>query len=529
MTPALRTLAAALLGASLVSAAHAQATFGGLTLQSGTIAGPAYDLATIDFDSDGDLDIVYLAGDGANFAQLRFYRNDRNGSLTLAANVSISACISYVDGSRIAVGDVNGDGFDDVVLAGACGVYASLRTAPGVFAPPIVVGSLPGSFSVGNPAVQSVALADVDGDGDLDIAACRASGNAVRIFRKDTGLSWTAQPDVAFTRPLLVRFARLDADNDPDMVVGSQHDGISVLPLRFYENDGAGTFIARTDLGLFGSTSNVHFTDIDGDGDLDLSWAYFSPGSSGPGVFVLRNNGAFSLTTVASFNFPNPQSTPVAAPFADLEGDGDPDLLTGWNAGADLRYSLNSGSGAFGPLTTVTDLGSPIPYAAVALDLDGNSSPDFVMTFGNSGSIRWWLNQTDILPPTAFSLLSPANNTLRLPLPGEPAWGAPAGALSWQRSVAFTVAYTVQIASDEQFQSVVWSGPSAGPAASVPPGVLLENTRYWWRVTATSQGGSTVSPSFTFTTRAFADGNLDGVINFTDLNNTLSRFGQPLP
>lgn len=133
------------------------------------------------------------------------------------------------------------------------------------------------------------ALADLDGDGDMDLVAGEASGSLNYWVNNGTPqeprfeLVSDTWLDIDIGRRSFPTFADIDGDGDQDMIVGSELDG-----LYFYENTGtvqAAVFESRGILDVdTQAISAPEFADIDGDGDLDL----FIGGVSG-GIQFYRN------------------------------------------------------------------------------------------------------------------------------------------------------------------------------------------------------------------------------------------------
>ncbi|ARA94349.1 hypothetical protein AWN76_015105 [Rhodothermaceae bacterium RA] len=187
------------------------------------------------------------------------------------------------------------------------------------------------------------ALGDLDADGDLDLLV--GTWNEGIAFYRNEGTP--QQPDFRLEAPGYVELTRgsnsmpaladLDADGDLDLLVGEASG-----TLNLYRNEGtpqqpAFRLVSDAYLDLdVGRRSAPTLADLDGDGDLDL----FVGAESGGGVF-LRNDGtpqAPHFVPNASFAPPLPFfATPV---FADLDADGDLDLLVGTASGG-LMYFRN--------------------------------------------------------------------------------------------------------------------------------------------------------------------------------------------
>lgn len=146
--------------------------------------------------------------------------------------------------------------------------------------------------------------------------------------------------------------------------------------------------------------------DLDGDGRRDL--ALLGGSASAPGLLLLRNLGAGGFSTLASLPLPGLGHLLAAA---DLDRDGDADLLTERPGGGGLLMFRNSGGGAFDPPVTVAGPGSLISF--VVADLTGDGAPEVAATRG-PGDATWpvivWRNDgfggLEALPDLPFTFIS---------------------------------------------------------------------------------------------------------------------------
>src|SRR6266511_437381 len=118
---------------------------------------------------------------------------------------------------------------------------------------------------------SGVAAGDVDGDGLCDLYFCSLEGHN-RLFRNRGGLKFedvTAGAGVACAGQASTgaALADIDGDGDLDLLVNGLGAGT-----RLFLNDGHGKFVEKTDAGLLGESGarSLALADIDGDGDLDL-------------------------------------------------------------------------------------------------------------------------------------------------------------------------------------------------------------------------------------------------------------------
>ncbi len=265
-----------------------------------------------------------------------------------------------------ALGDVDGDGDPDLVRG--CDHDPNqllLNDGRGRFID-ATAGRLttpPNGATWGN-ATYRVDLADIDGDGDLDLLLCNDHSLPNRVHVNDgtgvfTDVSATALPQNAFWSVDQV-VGDFDGDGDVDWLVFDLGTGP-----RFYRNNGLGVFTDDTATSLAGvpvlDTFTAQAVDLDGDGDLDvLASAYAT-------TWILLNQGN------AVFGVAPPNYLPVnrggVAFAADLDGDGRPEILMN-SARTILR---NLGGGTWLDVTATTlPAGATRSVIAFDFDMDGD-------------------------------------------------------------------------------------------------------------------------------------------------------------
>ncbi len=214
-----------------------------------------------------------------------------------------------------------------------------------------------------------------------------------------TAVSGVGNPFNGFTgfitsRPTL---ADVDGDGDLDLVVGDHFGQFRMFANSggvFTQLAGAANPFAAINLSYRGTPS---FVDLDGDGDLDAVFGE-SGGSGALSTFVNGTHGAsgaFTLATGGDDPFSSFSFTDHKAPtFVDLDGDGDKDLVVGDLSAARVRYFSNTGgvfteqTGGTNPLNGVA-VGSRPVITFADLDHDGDSD----MLVGQSdGLFRYWEN-----------------------------------------------------------------------------------------------------------------------------------------
>ena len=167
--------------------------------------------------------------------------------------------------------------------------------------------------------------------------------------------------------------ADLDGDGDLDVLTSSEFD----TTLSWFENlDGLATFGPERIISSSASeVGSVLAVDLDGDGDLDLLTAPLP--AAFPPVDVLSYENVDGLGNFVQMQNVTQGSTELDGIFAaDLDGDGDPDLLGTSDGDSRIAWHANqAGSGTFGPQTLIATgiIAARSPHAA---DVDGDGDAD---------------------------------------------------------------------------------------------------------------------------------------------------------
>jgi hypothetical protein len=315
----------------------------------------------------------------------------------------------------VAVGDLTGDGRPDLVVTnatfGANAVAVLLnQTVPGAtvatFAPPQ-------TFATGSHPT-AVALGDVNGDGRLDLVVANRDSNTISVLLNQTVPGTTIPsfgPQQTFavgTRPRALALGDINGDGRPDVVVANYRSNtVSVLLNQTPPGASTASFGLQQTFATGGEPHSVVLADVNGDGRPDLAVANYEANT----VSVLLNQTAPGAT-VPSFalqqTFPT-GSHPTSVAVGDVDGDGRPDLVVSNNYGSrTVSVLLNQTlPGAvlprFAPQQTFP-AGGPAKFVALG-DLNGDGRPDVIVATSGAAVL---LNTTSSISLTG----SPATGTI---------------------------------------------------------------------------------------------------------------------
>jgi hypothetical protein len=232
-------------------------------------------VAAGDIDSDGDLDLVV-----SDRGRERALMNDGRGFFSDESATRLPAAPDDAT-QDVTLGDVDGDGDPDLVVANEQGTNQLLLNDGRGFFTPAAEGSLP--LRQTREATRNADLGDVDGDGDLDLLFANVSfgggdpqgrlllNNGSGVFSDVTSARLAGMVVGAIDADLV----DLDGDADIDIVTAPVPAG----PYRVYLNDGHGSFGDATARffppALIGQGLEIEAADFDGDRRLDLYLANF--------------------------------------------------------------------------------------------------------------------------------------------------------------------------------------------------------------------------------------------------------------
>ena len=381
----------------------------------------ADDVFAGDVDRDADPDILLATSTG-----LKILENLDGLGTSWKTNVNSTD----VDSSAVTMGDINRDGAPDLIVGALNELswwYLANLPCPTNF---------PVRLPVDTNAPGAIALAsgDVDRDGDLDLFGAMTTGDQMIWWRNvSNATAWTESVvETNFNAPLGAVPADLDGDGDLDLVAASfTNDAV-----LWWANNGATSWTVRTVATNFNSATAVDAADFDLDGDLDVvcvrpvllnAVQWFSnlngsatawstndmPGTAlfpqsvhaarvnpdaRPDVIVGCVNGLLLYENFDNTNFvrtvvDNLLSDVLDVDSADLDGDGDTDLLGVTEDGNRLYWWMNSNGLASSWVRLSINIDAEGPTGLRPVDLDCDGDMDVVATLQDTNRVIWMENR----------------------------------------------------------------------------------------------------------------------------------------
>jgi Big-like domain-containing protein/VCBS repeat protein len=331
-------------------------SFGG---SGGTIAA--------DVNSDGQPDLIAPGGSG-----ITILSNSGNYNFTVLQPTN-SVAVDVPGG--IAAGKMTTSGNLDVVVASRTEISVLPGLGNGRFLSPLI--------QTINAGTHDIALGDFNRDGNLDVAFTQAdaSGKSFGVVLGKGDGTFMAPASAFSTNGILngIAVADFNGDGNLDIAVADVQGGFGNGTVDIFLGKGDGTFTSFGAVLVGRYPASIIPVDLNKDGKLDLVVLDTGNGLAG-GVSVFLGHGDGTFAPAVRYPLTSAGASLVVT---DINGDGWPDFAVGEGTGMiDLYLNNGDGSGTFG--SPVSHFVGSAAFSLFAADLSGGGAPDLIAAGGIS-------------------------------------------------------------------------------------------------------------------------------------------------
>ena len=333
-------------------------------------------VALADLNGDGKLDIVNTNLYGSAGAQLSVLLGNGDGTF--------KAQTLYEAGRKpngVSLGDLDGDGFADIAVSNRYGSNLS-GTSPDIG---VLFNNGDGTFSpvevlpTSNYSISNMKMADVNGDGDLDLVHFAGGnvnlhlGNGDGTFKAFSSFSPNGTASA-------MNFGDVNGDSKLDLIASGSSE------VNIFLGNGNGTFASGVSFTTGSGSNSIALGDVNGDGKMDLATGNYDSGT----VSVLLGNG--NGTFGATLNLLTGVG-PKSVQLYDFNGDSKLDISTANRGSGNVSVIFGNGDGTFKalqPIPTGTN-----PKAIDKTDVNGDGFLDVVTANRNGSNVSVLLGNAD--------------------------------------------------------------------------------------------------------------------------------------
>jgi len=289
-------------------------------------------------------------------------------SFTNAADVTVGSSSFHA-----AVGDVNNDGNQDLLVSNQSGSTVSVRLGAGD-------GTFSGTTNVSvGSSPKWIAVGDFNGDGKQDFATANGNGNTISVRLGVGDGTFTNAADInegAATKPWGIAAGDFNGDGKQDLAITLAFQ--AVVDIRLGVGDGTFTSAGTVSVGT--SPSSIAIGDFNADGKQDL--AVGNRNSDTVSIRLGVGDGTFSGVTDISVGLAGSQ--PLWIALGDFNGDGKQDFVTANSQLHTLSVRLGDGAGNFGGTTEVSTGANTFPVSVAVGDLNNDGKQDLLTANSNT-------------------------------------------------------------------------------------------------------------------------------------------------
>ncbi|MFY0606183.1 MAG: CotH kinase family protein [Cyclobacteriaceae bacterium] len=343
-----------------------------------------------DLDGDGKPDLVFANSAGSSVSVLRNVTSE-------AGEIHFDDKIDFTTGPDpfdVTVGDLDGDGKLDLATVNSANATLSVLRNTSTGAGVISFGTKQ-DFTTGDFPF-AVSIADIDGDGKLDLATANLVGSTVSVLRNTSAgaglIDFASKLDFASeAAPIDIAIADLNGDGKLDLATANWASDSFTLLANNSASAGVISYDLKVAIFVGDTTRSIAIGDLNDDGKPDIALAMpynqmvsvLSNTNSAPGTFSFSERMELSTG-----------SGPVVTEIADINGDGKPDLATGNDGTNNVSLLENTSieSGVISFAERVNYQTGSKPWGLVLIDLDADGRSDIATANYGEGTSTIWRN-----------------------------------------------------------------------------------------------------------------------------------------
>lgn len=351
-----------------------------------TSGGGPRSLITEDLDNDGKPEII-VTNQASN--QVSIFRNKSTSTYDSFPAPSLFAGGTGTFG--LATGDLNGDGKKEIVISNMNGgSSSSISVFPNTSTDSTITFATKFDSTVGD-GVVSVVIRDVNNDGKADILAI--SGNSALIhYFLNTGSNGNFGFAAAKTINLIpfradyINMTDINGDGKVDIVTTFSNGGNSGIRILQNTSDSINVSFGISKNYQIGSALPLKTitADIDADGKPDLAFGF----AGSPNIYLYKNSSTNDSIKLDSLLMLPTTANPGSFSFADLDGDGKPELLVpNRDSNSVAVYPNRSTANGFLFSNKINFSVSTDPASVYGSDINGDGMPEIITANNQSGNI----------------------------------------------------------------------------------------------------------------------------------------------